>query len=130
MAHKEVIGNAELWLGDCRDINRLCRFDRRAIDRGCDGCPRTTDKDYLTDQGLWIAGISHQDDEQSGIEMTNMEWRPIETAPKVRYEDFLVYDKKRWGISIGAWSEVVGWYRVPGCAKLNPTHWMPLPKTP
>lgn len=42
------------------DINRLCRFDRRAIDRGCDGCPRTTDKDYLTVQDLWVAGVSHQ----------------------------------------------------------------------
>lgn len=47
------------------DINRLCRFDRRAIDRGCDGCPRTTDKDYLTDQGLWIAGISHQEENRT-----------------------------------------------------------------
>ena len=34
------------------DIARLCRFDRRALDRKCDGCPRTTDQDYLAAQGL------------------------------------------------------------------------------
>jgi len=41
------------------DINRLCRFDRRGIDRLCDGCPRTTDQDYLEANGLWVVGISH-----------------------------------------------------------------------
>ena len=41
------------------DINRLCRFDRRALDRKCDGCQRTTDREYLESQGLWIEGISH-----------------------------------------------------------------------
>ena len=46
----------------CRnyDINRLCRYDRRALDRKCDGCQRMTDRDYLESQGLWIIGISHQ----------------------------------------------------------------------
>ena len=38
---------------------RLCRFDRRAIDRKCDGCQRVTDREYLESQGLWIEGISH-----------------------------------------------------------------------
>jgi hypothetical protein len=47
------------------DINRLCRFDRRAIDRSCDGCPRTTDSDYLQAQGLWVAGVSHQEDDRT-----------------------------------------------------------------
>lgn len=42
------------------DINRPCRFDRRAIDRFCDGCPRTTDQAYLESNGLWVVGISHQ----------------------------------------------------------------------
>ena len=42
-------------------ISRLCRFDRRAIDRKCDGCPRTTDQAYLTQAGLWVPGVSHQD---------------------------------------------------------------------
>lgn len=42
------------------DITRLCRYDRRAIDRRCDGCPRTTDQAYLESQGLWIIGISHR----------------------------------------------------------------------
>ena len=41
-------------------ITRPCRFDRRAIDRKCDGCPRTTDQAYLTQAGLWVPGISHQ----------------------------------------------------------------------
>lgn len=41
------------------DTTRLCRFDRRALDRKCDGCPRTTDREYLESQGLWIEGISH-----------------------------------------------------------------------
>ena len=40
-------------------ITRLCRYDRRAIDRKCDGCPRTTDSEYLKSMGLWIVGISH-----------------------------------------------------------------------
>lgn len=46
---------------DCQnyDITRLCRYDRRGIDRRCDGCPRTTDRAYLESQGLWIIGISH-----------------------------------------------------------------------
>lgn len=41
------------------DIDRLCRFDRRALDRRCDGCPRTTDKVELERMGLWVVGISH-----------------------------------------------------------------------
>jgi hypothetical protein len=41
------------------DINRLCRYDRRAIDKNCGGCPRTTDANYLQAQGLWVPGISH-----------------------------------------------------------------------
>jgi hypothetical protein len=47
---------------DCQryDINRLCRYDRRGIDRRCDGCPRTTDQAYLESSGLWIVGISHK----------------------------------------------------------------------
>jgi len=42
------------------DITRLCRYDRRGIDRRCDGCPRTTDQAFLESQGLWIIGISHK----------------------------------------------------------------------
>jgi hypothetical protein len=41
------------------DVNRLCRFDRRAIDTNCAGCPRTTDAAYLQTNGLWVPGISH-----------------------------------------------------------------------
>ncbi len=41
-------------------ITRLCRYDRRAIDRKCDGCQRTTDSEYLKSMGLWIEGISHE----------------------------------------------------------------------
>lgn len=40
-------------------VERLCRFDRRAIDRKCDGCQRKTDREYLAGQGLWVEGISH-----------------------------------------------------------------------
>ena len=42
------------------DDTRLCRFDRRAIDRKCDGCQRTTDKDYLASMNLWVQGVSHE----------------------------------------------------------------------
>ena len=42
------------------DQNRLCRFDRRAIDHNCAGCPRTTDRDYLERMGLLIEGVSHE----------------------------------------------------------------------
>ena len=46
---------------DCQQysIARMCRFDRRAADRKCDGCPRTTDKAYLVRHGLWVDGVSH-----------------------------------------------------------------------
>lgn len=45
----------------CQDysVDRLCRFDRRAIDRKCDGCPRTTDRGYLVQHGLWVEWVSH-----------------------------------------------------------------------
>ena len=36
-----------------------CRYDRRAIDRKCDGCQRETDAEYLQSQGLWVVGVSH-----------------------------------------------------------------------
>jgi len=49
-------------------INRLCRFDRRAIDRKCDGCPRMTDRDYLATQGLWVAGIAYREDDHAALE--------------------------------------------------------------
>ena len=42
------------------DITRLCRFDRRALDRKCDGCPRVTDSDYLIEQGLWVPGVAYE----------------------------------------------------------------------
>jgi len=42
------------------DRDRLCRYDRRAIDCLCDGCPRTTDAEYLKQQGLWVPGVSHE----------------------------------------------------------------------
>lgn len=50
-------------LYDCQryDPARLCRYDRRAIDRGCDGCKRNTDRIYLIEQCLWIAGVSHNE---------------------------------------------------------------------
>lgn len=41
------------------DAARLCRFDRRAISRKCDGCNRVTDRAYLEAMGLWIEGVSH-----------------------------------------------------------------------
>ena len=41
------------------DINRLCRFDRRMVDRKCDGCRRLTDQIELTRMGLWLRGVSH-----------------------------------------------------------------------
>lgn len=45
------------------DINRLCRFDRRAVDRKCDGCQRVTDREYIEANGCWIPGISHVADD-------------------------------------------------------------------
>lgn len=41
------------------DLDRLCRFDRRALDSKCNGCQRETDREYLDAQGLWIEGVSH-----------------------------------------------------------------------
>jgi hypothetical protein len=46
------------------DPLRLCRFDRRALDRKCNGCARETDREYLLGQGLWIHGVSHRVDFQ------------------------------------------------------------------
>lgn len=61
-----------------------------------------------------------------------MEWQPIETAQKEWGVEVLLYDKKKGGVSIGSWwmPEAGGWLRTPGCARLNPTHWMPLPEAP
>ena len=42
------------------DLDRLCRFDRRAIDRNCAGCERVTDSEYLQSMGLWVPGVSHE----------------------------------------------------------------------
>lgn len=39
-------------------VDRLCRFDRLAIDSGCTGCQRVTDKDYLAEHGLWVPGVA------------------------------------------------------------------------
>ena len=50
------------------DQNRLCRYDRMAIDRRCDGCQRTTDRAYLESMSLWIHGVSHIDKACSGNE--------------------------------------------------------------
>ena len=67
-------------------------------------------------------------------------WRPIETAPKdlcggpFPRTSILLYDKKKGGVSIGEWCWWLGrggaWHRSLGGARLNPTHWMPLPKDP
>ena len=46
------------------DKDRLCRFDRRAVDQMCAGCQRKTDSDYLAKNGLWVPGISHDKDEE------------------------------------------------------------------
>ena len=46
------------------DINRMCRYDRRGIDKNFDGCQRKTDQAYLESNGLWVHGISHQKDEE------------------------------------------------------------------
>ena len=50
------------------DINRLCRFDRRAESRKCDGCKRITDRAYLESQGLWVPGISHNEDDHVALD--------------------------------------------------------------
>lgn len=42
------------------DVNRACRFDRRAVSRKCDGCNRVTDRAYLQSMGLWVDGVSHK----------------------------------------------------------------------
>ena len=42
------------------DATRLCRFDRRAVSRKCDGCNRVTDRAYLEGAGLWVKGVSHE----------------------------------------------------------------------
>jgi hypothetical protein len=55
---KRVIDNP--YVCQQYDATRLCRFDRRALDRKCDGCQRVTDREYLESQGLWIEGVSHE----------------------------------------------------------------------
>ena len=46
------------------DPDRLCRFDRRALDRKCDGCLRKTDVEFLVLMSLWVPGISHHKDDE------------------------------------------------------------------
>jgi hypothetical protein len=59
-------------------------------------------------------------------------WRPIATAPKTG-EVLILFNPKSMqtnGIDLGKWSPHEEWERVSGGAKLNPTHWMPLPESP
>ena len=42
------------------DVTRLCRFDRRALDRKCDGCPRETDSAELKRMGLWVPSVAYE----------------------------------------------------------------------
>jgi hypothetical protein len=60
-----------------------------------------------------------------------MEWQPIDTAPKDG-ELILLFSPKGRGylIDIGHWWFRDKWERELGGAKLNPTHWIPLPKPP
>lgn len=51
-------------------ISRLCRFDRRAIDSGCAGCQRVTDKDYLAEHGLWVPGVAFA----TSVDVVNGAW--------------------------------------------------------
>jgi hypothetical protein len=54
------------------NITRLCRFDRRAIDRACDGCLRMTDEEFLRSMGLWVVGISHKEKQEA--QQSNTDW--------------------------------------------------------
>lgn len=70
-----------------------------------------------------------------------MEWKPIETAPKVRGEKILTwgripeswgYTTEEWLISVSQWCGN-GWASQAGSPfgnSFQPTHWMPLPAPP
>lgn len=61
-----------------------------------------------------------------------MEWQPIETAPKDGTE-FLVFCTDDGHSYICFCNYLAGGYWNPDAevgGKLNPTHWMPLPKPP
>jgi hypothetical protein len=65
--------------------------------------------------------------------MTQDQWQPIETAPKDKYTEFLVYD----GVGIWKawrWDGDISGYEVDGLPlpvyDHPPTHWMPMPVSP
>lgn len=63
-----------------------------------------------------------------------MEWQPIETAPD--YVTVLVFDPRQKFEDAICTARTYGrdkdkhWARKFGKAKMNPTHWMPLPDPP
>lgn len=69
-----------------------------------------------------------------------MDWLPIETAPKEDGSVIVVYAEKGVGkksrrvkgsfASVARRSRFWGWLSVPSDYQLHPTHWMPLPAPP
>lgn len=50
-------------------VDHLCRYDRRAVDRKCEGCERVTDKVELQRMGLWVEGVSHRSEGEANAAM-------------------------------------------------------------
>lgn len=58
------------------------------------------------------------------------QWQPIETAPKDGTE-ILVCNHATldiWFYHVASWMDGLEWWN--GDARVNPTHWMPLPQPP
>ena len=61
-----------------------------------------------------------------------MQWRPIETVPKIQGQDVLLW-MPGWACGFEGWwsGPEMGW-RLARCPidHVHPTHWMPLPEPP
>ena len=66
--------------------------------------------------------------------LEQLQWQPIETAPEIEGEWFLIYGISPFygtgEVSIGGYCEDKKVFEDITDQNINPTHWMPLPKPP
>lgn len=92
---------------------------------------------YLVEQNKWTELTNHIMDLQSRVGLlevivADQEWRPIETAPKGCDIWVLAYFETEHGEKmvdcVCQWED--GTWTTTWDLKVEPTHWMPLPKHP
>lgn len=91
------------------------------------------EKDWQRDQVSLIEWIAKKVTTTTASADAEDAWQPIETAPVNGMRVMLFDASHNGGCAIGHLSKYPGrqpdWIN-PGCHKLRPTHWMPLPSAP